>query len=91
MAGCGIKVLAQQSNRALVRVTCAACQDESLLQIVFQTEGDFSDSENEFTQPVIDEGMPTVSDPISADEILDLHSFLAGFDSSLRELVKPKA
>ena len=40
MADCGINVLAQQGNRALVRVTCASCNDENLLQIIFQTEAE---------------------------------------------------
>ena len=38
MADCGINVIAQQGNRALVRATCPTCNDENLLQIIFQTE-----------------------------------------------------
>ncbi len=91
MADCGINVLAQQGNRALVRVTCAACQDENLLQIIFQTEGEFSDAEDE-EEParvrLFDEGMPSNPTPISADEVLDVHAFLASFDSGLAELVR---
>ncbi len=91
MAECGIKVLAQQGNRALVRVTCTACQDENLLQIIFQTEGDFADSDDDLLPvPAVrafDEGMPAVVDPISADELLDLHGFLENFDAGLAELV----
>jgi hypothetical protein len=80
MADCGINVLAQQGNRALVRVTCASCNDENLLQIIFQTEADEQ-------KPAIDEGLPQVSDPISSDELLDLHAVLAGHDGPLTELL----
>jgi hypothetical protein len=80
MADCGINVLAQQGNRALVRVTCASCNDENLLQIIFQTEGD------EERRPVIDEGIPEVGEPISADEMLELHTVLAGHEGTLTDL-----
>jgi formate dehydrogenase maturation protein FdhE len=80
MADCGINVLAQQGNRALVRVTCASCNDENLLQIIFQTEAE------EEKVPTIDEGLPQVADPISSDELLDLHAVLAGHEGPLTEL-----
>ena len=80
MADCGINVLAQQGNRALVRVTCASCNDENLLQIIFQTEAE------EEREPLFDEGRPEVAEPISSDELLELHSVLAGHDGSLTEL-----
>ena len=84
MADCGINVLAQQGNRALVRVTCAACNDENLLQIIFQTEA--ADEQH----PLIDEGMPESAAPISTDELLDLHAVLAGHDGPLTELFAPR-
>ena len=80
MADCGINVLAQQGNRALVRVTCASCNDENLLQIIFQTEADAE------SKPAFDEGMPVAEDPISGDEVLELHSILAGHQGKLTEL-----
>ena len=80
MADCGINVLAQQGNRALVRVTCASCNDENLLQIIFQTEAE------EEREPLFDEARPEVSAPISGDELLELHSVLAGHEGSLTEL-----
>ncbi len=80
MADCGINVLAQQGNRALVRVTCAACNDENLLQIIFQTEVE------EERKPTIDEGIPHVAEPITSDEMLDLHSKLASHEGTLTEL-----
>ncbi|MBV9099552.1 MAG: hypothetical protein JOZ46_05245 [Candidatus Dormibacteraeota bacterium] len=80
MADCGINVLAQQGNRALVRVTCASCNDENLLQIIFQTEAE------EEREPLFDEARPEVEAPITGDELLELHTVLAGHDGSLTDL-----
>jgi len=86
MADCGIKVLAQQGNRALVRVTCSSCNDENLLQIVIQTEADLS---TEPARPALfDEPRPADGAPIAGDELLDLHSFLADWSGDLRELTE---
>jgi hypothetical protein len=95
MADCDINILAQQGNRALVRVTCTSCSDENLLQIVFQGEGEGEAETDEAApaaqlrrrRPTIDEGRPEVGAPISSDELLDLHSLLRDHSGDLRELV----
>jgi hypothetical protein len=96
MADCDINILAQQGNRALVRVTCTSCNDENLLQIVFQSEGE-GDGEISTAPPAqprrrrptitIDEGRPEVAEPISTDELLDLHLMLEEHAGDLRQLV----
>ena len=91
MAECGINVLAQQGNRALVRVTCTYCNDENLLQIIFQTEGDFTDSKEDARNALLDAGRPEHLEPISSDELLDVHAFLEGFNAGFKELVQPKS
>ena len=85
MAECGINVLAQQGNRALVRVTCRSCNDENLLQIIFQTEGEAPDAA--VTTPSVDEAGEPSKAPISGDEILELHELLAGHAGPLTELL----
>lgn len=98
MADCDINILAQQGNRALVRVTCTSCNDENLLQIVFQAEGEVeSENEGEVAAPAaqrrrrpkleIDEGRPEAPEPISADELLDLHVLLRDHSGDFREMV----
>jgi len=98
MADCDINILAQQGNRALVRVTCASCSDENLLQIVFQSEGEGeNEGEGEVAAPLaprrrrprleIDEGRPESPEPISADELLDLHVLLRDHAGDFRGLV----
>jgi predicted RNA-binding Zn-ribbon protein involved in translation (DUF1610 family) len=86
MADCGIKVLAQQGNRALVRVTCASCNDENLLQIVIQNESELPSEPAR--PPLFDEPRPGVAAPIAGDELLDLHGFLSGWQGDLRELTE---
>lgn len=85
MAECGINVLAQQDNRALVRVTCRSCNDENLLQIIFQTEGEAPEAAVPASN--VDEGGERVDAPISGDEILELHELLAGHAGPLTELL----
>ena len=93
MADCGINVLAQQGNRALVRVTCTFCNDENLLQIIFQTDGDFSDEADKEVarNALLDAGRPDIPDPISHDELLDVHQILEGFNAGFKELIQPRS
>jgi len=92
MADCDINILAQQGNRALVRVTCTSCSDENLLQIVFQSEGEAAaaappaQSRRRRPSLEIDEGRPENADPISSDELLDLHLLLEDHAGGFREL-----
>ncbi len=85
MAECGINVIAQQGNRALVRVTCPSCNDENLLQIIFQTE--VEPSEGMPAPSGVDEGGEPAAEPISGDEMLELHEILAGHAGPLTELL----
>jgi hypothetical protein len=92
MADCDINILAQQGNRALVRVTCTSCNDENLLQIDFRTEGVEGQvappqAPARRRRPTIDEGRPEVDGPISADELLDLHTMLREHEGELGELI----
>ena len=86
MADCGIEILVQQGNQALVRVTCTGCKDENLLKIVLQTEA-LDQLVEQPREPLVDEGLPAVTEPIAADEVLDLHSVLDGWDGDFRSLV----
>jgi hypothetical protein len=96
MADCDINILAQQGNRALVRVTCTSCSDENLLQIVFQSEGEAegevaaapaAQGRRRRRQVTIDEGRPEAAEPISSDELLDLHELLRDHSGDFRQLV----
>jgi hypothetical protein len=85
MADCGITILDQKGSRALVRVTCASCNDENLLQIVLQGE---AASAAKRRKPTIDEGIPEIPDPIATDELLDVHAALSEWDGDISTLLK---
>ncbi|MGD0372885.1 MAG: hypothetical protein ABSC16_14485 [Candidatus Dormibacteria bacterium] len=85
MAECGINVLTQQGNRALVRVTCSSCNDENLLQIIFQTEVEAPEGAAAGGPAAEEPGR--AADPITGDEILELHEILAGHAGGFRELL----
>lgn len=84
MADCGIAILVQQANQALVRVTCNQCNDENLLKIVLQGEV----AQEVAGPPLFDEPRRLDAGPIVADEVLDLHTALAAWDGDLRSLVE---
>jgi len=84
MADCRISVLDQRGNRALVRVTCASCNDENLLQIIFQTDTSAASK----ARSELDEGHPADASPITSDELLEVHELLAGHEGGFRELLK---
>ena len=85
MADCDIDVLAHQANRALVKVTCTACRDENLLQIIFQSDdGTDVETDTEFVAAkpkLFNEPRPAITDEISADEMLDIHRLLDGIQT----------
>ena len=87
MADCAIKVITQEGNRALVRVTCASCSDENLLQIIFQTDGETIENEGQKVA-TISEGIPRVPEPISSDDLLDLRDLLSTHQGGFRELLE---
>jgi hypothetical protein len=84
MADCGISILDQKGSRALVRVTCASCNDENLLQIVLQGDAAVETKR----KPTIDEGIPEIGEPIAPDELLDLHAALSEWDGDISTLLK---
>jgi hypothetical protein len=85
MADCRISVLDQRGNRALVRVTCASCKDENLLELIFQTETGAAAGRR--GRSPLDEGRPRDPSPITPDELLELHELLDRHDGGFVELL----
>ncbi|MFN2569081.1 MAG: hypothetical protein ABR564_05705 [Candidatus Dormibacteria bacterium] len=82
MAECDIRVLERQESVALIQVTCASCKEESLFQIVFRT----TDAPQKPRAATI-EGAPEMAEPISSDELLDVHLALSRHGGSLKDLL----
>jgi len=84
LKGCDIQVLSHEEERFHLQVTCAQCQ-VTFIVVLAIAGGAVEEVESvEATASV--EAAP-VREPISVDEILDLHLFLKSFQGTLKELI----
>ena len=83
LKGCDVQVLSQEDERFHLQVTCAQCQVTFI--VVLAIAGGAVD-EIETAVPEAVEELP-VAEPISVDEILDLHLYLKSFQGTLTELI----
>lgn len=87
LKGCDVQVLSHEEERFHLQVTCAQCQVTFV--VVLAIAGGAAD-EIAAVDPsagVVDE-MEPAPEPISVDEILDLHVFLKGYQGTLKELIQ---
>jgi hypothetical protein len=82
LKGCDVQVLSHEDERFHLQVTCAQCQ---VTFIVVLAIAGAAVEEVENVEPV--EEPVARAEPISVDEILDLHLYLKGFQGTLKELV----
>jgi hydrogenase maturation factor HypF (carbamoyltransferase family) len=83
LKGCDVQVLSHEDDRFHLQVTCAQCQVTFI--VVLAIAGGAVD-EIETAVPEAVEELP-VAEPISVDEILDLHLYLKSFQGTLTELI----
>lgn len=83
LKGCDVQVLSHERERYHIQVTCAQCQ-VTFIVVLAIAGGAVEEIESavEETQP------EPVAEPISVDEILDLHLYLKSFQGTLKELVQ---
>src|SRR6266508_3488164 len=82
LKGCDVQVLSHEDERFHLQVTCAQCQ---VTFIVVLAIAGGAVEEIEATEPA--EEPAAAAEPISVDEILDLHLYLKNFQGTLRELI----
>ncbi|HVH63136.1 MAG TPA: hypothetical protein VNA65_06005 [Candidatus Dormibacteraeota bacterium] len=82
LKGCEVHVLSHEDERFHIQVTCAQCQVTFI--VVLAIAGAAVD-EIDSIEPK--EKAAPVPEPISVDEILDLHLYLKGFQGTLKELI----
>jgi hypothetical protein len=82
LKGCDVQVLSHQDERFHIQVTCAQCQ-VTFIVVLAITGG----AVEEIADPV-EETVAEAAEPISVDEILDLHVYLKGFQGTLTELIQ---
>ena len=84
LKGCDVQVLSHEDERFHLQVTCAQCQVTFVVVLaiaggaVEEIEGAVAEAE---TMPIAH------PEPITVDEIIDLHLFLKTYQGTLKELV----
>ena len=81
LKGCDVQVLSHQDERFHLQVTCAQCQVTFIVVLAIA-----GGAVEEVAEPV--EEPVAQAEPISVDEILDLHLYLKSFQGTLKELVQ---
>jgi len=84
LKGCDIQVLSHEEERFHLQVTCAQCQ-VTFIVVLAIAGGAVEEIDSVETIDVVDSA--PAREPISADEILDLHLYLKNFQGTLRELI----
>jgi hypothetical protein len=82
LKGCDVQVLSHEDERFHLQVTCAQCQ---VTFVVVLAIAGGAVEEIGAAEPV-EEPVPA-PEPISVDEILDLHVYLKSFQGTLKELI----
>ena len=85
LKGCDVQVLSHEEERFHLQVTCAQCQ-VTFIVVLAIAGGAVEEIETVTSQPV--EEPVAAAEPISVDEILDLHLYLKSFQGTLRELIQ---
>jgi hypothetical protein len=80
-----LRKVAQDEHRLVVQVTCPKCQDKFFLRIQFTGTA----SVREPVASPLDE-RPRSAPPVTADEVLDVHSRLDAFRGPLLDLLKKR-
>ncbi len=82
-----VKVLGHQEDLWFLSVFCSACQTQCLVAAVIK-EGKAPKVITDLTEAELDKFKKM--DRLTADEVLDMHSFLKGFDGDFFQLFSQK-
>ena len=86
LKGCDVQVLSHEEERFHLQVTCAQCQVTFI--VVLAIAGGAVDEIDAMTHEDAPTEAVAAAEPISVDEILDLHLYLKSFQGTLKELVQ---
>ena len=91
LKGCDIQVLSHEDERFHLQVTCAQCQ-VTFIVVLAIAGGAVEEVESVETVAEAPKSRPRPAaapepDPISVDEILDLHLYLKSFQGTLKDLL----
>ena len=82
-----VKVLGHQEDLWFLSLFCSACQTQSLVAAVIK-EGKAPKVTTDLTEAELDKFKKM--DKLTPDEMLDMHSFLKGFDGDFSQLFSRK-
>jgi hypothetical protein len=85
LKGCDVQVLSHEDERFHLQVTCAQCQ-VTFIVVLAIAGGAVEEIETAAVAPVAEP--VAAAEPISVDEILDLHLYLKSFQGTLNELIQ---
>jgi hypothetical protein len=85
LKGCDVQVLSHEEERFHLQVTCAQCQ-VTFIVVLAIAGGAVEEIQTEI--PERDLEPVAVAEPISVDEIIDLHLYLKNFQGTLAELIQ---
>jgi hypothetical protein len=84
LKGCDIQVLTHEEERFHLQVTCAQCQ-VTFMVVLAIAGGAVEEIEAVEAADAVE--VEPAREPISVDEILDLHLYLKNFQGTLKELI----
>lgn len=84
LKGCDIQVLSHEDERFQLQVTCAQCQVTFI--VVLAIAGTGVEEADAASEPVAEP--VAMAEPISVDEILDLHLYLKDYQGTLTDLIQ---
>jgi hypothetical protein len=78
-----IRLIAQREELFFVDLSCDHCGSQAVAIVTIQVEGDTATLE---TGELVPAKEPAAS-PISADDVIDMHELLDGFDGDVHQLI----
>jgi hypothetical protein len=84
LKGCEVQVLSHEDERFHLQVTCAQCQ-VTFIVVLAIAGGAVEEIESGIAESV--EEPVARAEPITVDEIIDLHLFLKTYQGTLQELI----
>jgi hypothetical protein len=85
LKGCEVQVLSHEEERFHLQVTCAQCQ-VTFIVVLAIAGGAVEEIEKSIPEPVGE--AIAAAEPITVDEILDLHLYLKNFQGTFKELIQ---
>jgi hypothetical protein len=85
LKGCDVQVLSHEEERFHLQVTCAQCQ-VTFIVVLAIAGGAVEEIEKAVPEPELEPVF--AAEPITVDEILDLHLYLKNFQGTLAELIQ---